>query len=1616
MTTDNFDDYRSLDADETSSSSSSSSRSSSSASKSLTSSSVARVSNVLDFNDGNTTDDDDDLDPLSIRSLSGCQHLSSAASSSSSRFVNSRFLTSIRAPKLSLAFREANFKKFSHKLSAHEIFSKFYHHNSAANPISQLSAETRSANHSTITFKPNISQTNKQLTRLLSQTKTHFSSSNQQKFVSSTSQTTKSTSSRKSANKKGTTNSEEHIQQLEFDQESQHSFAINSQSSNDEVSGLVVKLTAEGDSPKRGRDPAEAESCGLSVIEERLDDSDSCDHHQQQAQSPSKSLRRTMERTKEIDMADGDQEPNKHSDDDYDDTSASQASTIIGVKSLTESISEGAKGVATLSASSSDTLTQRQEANTSQSTLLFKSQSIASEPTASPLKHQAETSSASVQKSNNLQNIQQQNVKRSESLQISSKNSIKNYNSKNHPPGSLAANLTKSVGVMKAQQHLLKNLIRHQNQNLIPQNLDSGSSRVRSVFIYPNLGEHQSEYPFVTFKKFPDRMIRCTGGVVSVHSVKLLDHIINDEESETRDIWWTEIRKEISCHAKALNCNTIIGYRETSKVISDVCILSAYGTAAIMSPSSLDLMDQFDYRDNNYYINNKHNHQKHHHQHHHESSRNNTHNHQNASIDHATNSNLKLPDSGSSPPPSHSFMPTQQQMASASSPVAGESSENSVSQEDLATTLQVKSPSGDSLNSQLNNSSSLGNNENCQNGHKQQLLQLDCSFCHTPLICSDSINLLPNCSICKQAKVPEVLLLTIEPPANLNIVSKAYLVQARVCRAKRDSHGEVGAKEIGEALPFLEYELHRQLFSKLKFKGLNCVFNLTVDISVGENMISGLATGSGCFVLGLAQPEAPKISGGKGIKTSKLLQIQRLIESTSLKNRNLLNIDQINAQLEAYHESYRQQQPTDSSSRYGHKLTVASAATSAQSSGSKDLNGSGVSPTWSSLLQKPPTPIAASSPATTTPETTTASISAAIATPAATTTTLSGAGLMQASEANAVSNLLTDDNNIILEVDDTEDANIIALLIDSEIPDGYVVCNSESLPLVDQSSISNLNMFTQVMRAKLTGLDQFGHLFDWILQALFVKLRRSLPCCLTNVTYAVDLPESNVVQVTISGCLLAIQQPQRNIPTNGETTTSNNDEPATANKLVQSPSQNSMGSSNETSSSTATSPTTTATTTSKSSSPASFKGKRQKGQSEKSRGKGQNTSTSASPRTSSSVSSSSESLQSSSSANEKASKQNAKDKSKLSSASNAVGSKLLAKGQANISSLLSTSKSSIFNKNKNQQLQHLSEMEPQAIELSERNSIINKLDDMNNVQGENDLAADQNKKQASSSHLLRTVFKKQQTYPGAVSPALSGQDPKMGPFSGLSENSTGSNGASKVASGAAKRATILLNKVKQPLKDLGNSTNQSHHQSGSSHANGSGGKHQLHHSASTSLMQGPWPSSSKSQLSNNHAKNSLHQAASANTSQLDNQKSSLDTGANSHQTRLHQSHQQQRRNHPSQHHQSPANSSGKSNHSNAIDITSLSYIPGAKEYHYLGNLSFSFVRETGSVRENGGLNGFIHCFLMEVFAIVRAHVSALGGNAFLSLRLQQSCIWYHSNKNQAQCLISVAGDAVQVVY
>ena len=62
------------------------------------------------------------------------------------------------------------------------------------------------------------------------------------------------------------------------------------------------------------------------------------------------------------------------------------------------------------------------------------------------------------------------------------------------------------------------------------------------------------------------------------------------------------------------------------------------------------------------------------------------------------------------------------------------------------------------------------------------------------------------------------------------------------------------------------------------------------------------------------------------------------------------------------------------------------------------------------------------------------------------------------------------------------------------------------------------------------------------------------------------------------------------------------------------------------------------------------------------------------------------------------------------------------------------------------------------------------------------------------------------------------------------------------------------------------------------------------------------------------------------------------------------------------------------------------------------------------------MNTFIQAFIGEVYAIVRSHVSALGGNALVGYFMSEFVVHHSQYKNQGQCLIHVGGDVVQVKY
>ncbi|GIX72346.1 c2 domain-containing protein 5, partial [Caerostris darwini] len=412
------------------------------------------------------------------------------------------------------------------------------------------------------------------------------------------------------------------------------------------------------------------------------------------------------------------------------------------------------------------------------------------------------------------------------------------------------------------------------------------------------------EYPFITMRQFPVGFIQHIGGVVSARSVKLLVQINNPDEPETRDAWWTELRKEIRSHIRALGCNVVLGYMEATNISDDICVLSASGTAAVLSTT----------------------------------------------IDHEI-AHL------STPPVLSSSLQPRPSVVTTIPPYDHEKLKDISKDKEKPLRIDVN----------LANQVKHTHSHECVDDTSKQL---GCKICHIPY--SESSIPFPanlvRCNVCRKGKVPDVLFMTIEPPPNLLINGKSCLLQARVCKNKKDGKGEQNAKEISDSLPFLEYELHRQLLNKLKVKCMNAIFGLKVQVSIGDKLIIGVATGTGAYLSALPPPSIPKLACGKVADDKKMAQVQKQIQDAMTKNKDYFGI-------KISFDNPLETSLTSSKNEEGN------------SSGDEDLPDLDLS-----------------------------------------------AGNKDA---------------CILEVDDADDVDIIAQLIDPKVPPGFDLCNTETLPGLD---------------------------------------------------------------------------------------------------------------------------------------------------------------------------------------------------------------------------------------------------------------------------------------------------------------------------------------------------------------------------------------------------------------------------------------------------------------------------------------------------------------------------------------------------------------------------------------
>ncbi|XP_065577802.1 C2 domain-containing protein 5-like isoform X2 [Artemia franciscana] len=173
---------------------------------------------------------------------------------------------------------------------------------------------------------------------------------------------------------------------------------------------------------------------------------------------------------------------------------------------------------------------------------------------------------------------------------------------------------------------------------------------------------------------------------------------------------------------------------------------------------------------------------------------------------------------------------------------------------------------------------------------------LPCSPCHVPyarttIPCPVK---LARCNVCRKYKVPDVLLATIEVPKGVSVEGKGSLIQARVCRSKREYRGggDSQAKEVSDALPFLEYELHRQLLAKLRVRGMNAIFGLNVAVSIGDKQLIGVATGTALYLSSLPPSRPPTLSGtGSKEDQLKVAQLSKKLMEYLIESREFYGIE-----------------------------------------------------------------------------------------------------------------------------------------------------------------------------------------------------------------------------------------------------------------------------------------------------------------------------------------------------------------------------------------------------------------------------------------------------------------------------------------------------------------------------------------------------------------------------------------------------------------------------------------------------------------------------------------------------------------------------------------------------
>ncbi|XP_050824745.1 C2 domain-containing protein 5 isoform X2 [Gopherus flavomarginatus] len=357
-----------------------------------------------------------------------------------------------------------------------------------------------------------------------------------------------------------------------------------------------------------------------------------------------------------------------------------------------------------------------------------------------------------------------------------------------------------------------------------------------------------------------------------------------------------------------------------------------------------------------------------------------------------------------------------------------------------------------------------GTMEGCLEQRLEETSPPGCGFCHIPY---DELNMpfpahLIYCYNCRKQKVPDVLFTTIDLPAEAMVIGKGCLIQARLCRLKKKAQAEANATSISNLLPFMEYEVHTQLMNKLKLKGMNALFGLRIQITVGENMLMGLASATGVYLTALPTPGGIQIAGktpNDGAYEQHVSHMQKKINDTIAKNKELYEINPPEIPEEIIGSPFPEP-------RQRSRLLRSQSESSDEvmeldlSHGKKD------------------------------------------------------AFVLEIDDTDA----MEDVHSLLTDVPPPPGF----YSCNTEIMPGINNWTSDiqMFTSVRVSRLSNINLTNQTLNKN------FNDLCENLLKSLYFKLRSMIPCCLCHVNFTVALPEDEVIQVTVTAVAITFDKNQ----------------------------------------------------------------------------------------------------------------------------------------------------------------------------------------------------------------------------------------------------------------------------------------------------------------------------------------------------------------------------------------------------------------------------------------------------------------------------------------------------------